>query len=59
MINLSKCKFCQPSAVVLGLELLAVGFRLSTKFLKSWAAMKIPTSLQEMQAMLGKFMYAS
>ena len=59
MINLCKCKFCQPAAVVLGLELLRWGYHLSRKFLCSWATVKIPTSLRELQAVLGKFMYAS
>ena len=59
MINLRKCKFCQPVAVVLGLELLHWGYRLRSKFLRSWATVKIPTSLRELQAVLGKFMYAS
>ena len=59
MINLRKYKFCQPAAVVLGLELLHWGYRLSSKFLLSWTTVKIPTSLQELQAVLGKFMYAS
>ena len=58
-INLRKCKFCQPAAVVLGLELLRWGYRLSSTFLHSWATVKIPTSLRELQAVLGKFMYAS
>ena len=48
MINLQKCKFCQPNVVVLGLELLAAGFRLSANFLKSWLTVKVPTNLREL-----------
>lgn len=33
MINLRKCKFCVPHVVVLGLELLKIGYRLCSKFL--------------------------
>ena len=36
MINLRKCKFLVPKAVVLGYELVEGGYSIATKFLKKW-----------------------
>ena len=59
MINLRKCKFLVVQAVILGYQVRAAGYRLSDKFLGGWNELKIPTTLKELQGLLGKLLWAS
>lgn len=54
MTNLRKCKFCVPHEVVLGLELLHVGYRLCAEFSASINPVK-PVGVKDL---IGKLLYA-
>ena len=45
--------------VLLGIELLRIGYRLSAKFLKSWTTLAIPHTLKDLQVLLEKLLYVS
>lgn len=49
MINLRKCKFLVPRAVVLGYQLFEGGYMLATKFLKKWQKLEAPRSIKQLQ----------
>ena len=59
MVNLRKCKFLTEKAAILGLELTSEGFALGLKFLGNLCKVAIPTTLRELQAVVGKLMYAA
>jgi hypothetical protein len=59
MLGLKKCKFLVPEVVVLGYQLIPDGYRLATKFIRSWAEPKPPNSLKGLQKILGKLLWAS
>lgn len=44
---------------MLGYQLLPGGYRLATKFLRSWTEPKPPTNLKSLQKILGKLLWAS
>ena len=44
--------------ILLGIELLCIGYRFSAKFLKSWTTLTIPSTLKDLQVLLGKLFYA-
>lgn len=48
MLNLQKCKFLVPSAVVLGYQLFSGGYQLSGKFLDKWNALEVPGTLRDL-----------
>ena len=48
MINLCKCSFMVPCAVVLGRQLSGGSYQLAAKFMKSWAEIDIPTNVREL-----------
>lgn len=59
MINLKKCKFLAPSAVVLGYQLVEGGYSIAKKFLKKWHTLQVPASIKDLQKLLGKFLWCS
>ena len=59
MLGLKKCKFLVPEVVVLGYQLIPDGYRLATKFIRSWAEPKPPNNLKGLQKILGKLLWAS
>ena len=59
MLNLNKCKLLIQQPKLLGLELVHDHYRLHAKSLKAWTEISIPTSLKELQSLLGKLMWAS
>ncbi len=59
MLNLRKCKFLVVSGKLLGFEISGEGYQLAQKFTKSWSNLKIPTSLKQLQVILGKLLWAS
>ena len=48
MINLRKCKFLVPKAVVLGYQLFEGGFMLASKFLKKWRTLDVPRNTKDL-----------
>ncbi len=48
MLNLRKCKFLTPEAVLLGLQVFHHSYRLSDKCIKSWLKCAIPTSIHQL-----------
>lgn len=59
MIGLKKCQFLVPKVEVLGHQLIAGGYKLATKFIKSWDEPKPPSNLKGLQRILGKLLWAS
>jgi hypothetical protein len=59
MINLRKCQFLQPRVVMVGLEVHRGSYRLAQKSLKRWIGAALPRSLQELQSVLGRLLWAS
>ena len=45
--------------ILLGIELLCVGYRLSAQILRSWTNLTIPRTLKDLQVLLGKLLYVS
>ena len=59
MLNLRKCKFLVVAGKLLGFEISGEGYQLAGKFMSSWSDMQIPTSLKQLQVILGKLLWAS
>lgn len=49
----------EPSTDILGLHVAKEGYRLGDKCLNGWDGVSIPTSLLELQTILGKLVWAS
>lgn len=59
MLGLKKCQFLVPQVVVLGYQLIQGGYKLVTKFLRSWTEQHPPRNLKGLQKILGKLLWAS
>lgn len=59
MINLRKCQFLQPRCFLVGMEICRGSYRLAKKSLKRWVGAELPGTLQELQQVLGRLLWAA
>ena len=59
MINLRKCQFLQPRVVMVGMEICRGSYRLAKKSLKRWVGAELPGTLQELQQVMGRLLWAA
>jgi hypothetical protein len=59
LLNLGKCTLLATDVVVLGYALCKGSYRLGDKALKKLISSKIPTTLRELQGVMGKLNYCS
>lgn len=59
MLNLRKCHFLEPRVTMVGMEICGGSYRLTAKSLKRWVGASLPRSLLDLQAVLGRLLWAS